>query len=166
MDEHQSKLDAGQIQFHQWCEPPLEPGDYNVVANQSVTEIGSFANNFSFSVAGPRFSLDPADIYSVYPPKGYLGDFANSLSHVVFTGRSLPWERSVDPGPRNKDDRRPWMALLVVSAADFPPDETFPKPKVLKVGDLINPKSSDPFVGPVLASANGNGLQAYEKEED
>src|ERR1041385_7569175 len=165
MDEHQSKLAPGDIQFHQWCAPPLEPGDYNVVANQSVTEIGSFANNFSFSVAGPRFSLDPSDIYSVYPPKGYLGDFANSLPHIVFTRRTLPWERSVEPGPRKEDDRRPWMALLVVSAADFP-DQTFPKSKVLKVGELINPQSTDPFVGPALANSDGNGLKAYEKEED
>src|SRR6266850_52330 len=166
MDEHQSKLNPGQIQFHQWCEPPIQPGDYTVKVNQSVKELEAFDHKFSFSVAGPRFSLDPSEVYSVYPPKGQIGDFANSLPHIVFTRRTLPWERSVDPGARKTGDKLPWMALLVFSAADFPGNE-FPKIKLLSVSNLINPKSTDMFVGPKLATLNGNnGLAAYEKESD
>jgi hypothetical protein len=166
MDEHQSKLRPGQIQFHQWCEPPIQPGDYAVDVNQSVRELDAFDSEFSFSVAGPRFSLNPSEVYSVYPPKGHIGDFANSLPHIVFTRRTLPWERSVDPGPRRPGDKLPWMALLVFSAADFPGKE-FPEIKLLSVGSLINPKPGDPFVGPKLATPNSvDGLAAYEKKED
>jgi hypothetical protein len=102
MSEHQTRLAAGEIQFHQWCEPPLEPGEYQVEVTQTVQELaddptskGSYRSKFSFSVAGPRFALNPAEVYSVYPPKGQIGDFANSLPHVVFTRRTLPWERSI-----------------------------------------------------------------------
>src|SRR5262245_1642915 len=162
MDEHQSKLSPGQIQFHQWCEPPLEPADYTVTVRQEVKQLGdkgAFPNEFRFSVAGPRFSLNPSEIYSVYPPKGHAGDFANSLPHIVFTRRTLPWERSVHPGRRTTGHKPPWMALLVFSAADFA-DGKFPEIKLLSVGNLINPKPRDAFVGPKL------GLASYEKEED
>lgn len=165
MDEHQTKLAPGKIQFHQWCEPPIEPGDYKVDGTQAVAELDTADNKFtsvskfSFSVAGPRFSLNPSEVYSVYPPKGQVGDFANSLPHIVFTRRTLPWERSVEPGPRKPGDKLPWMALFVFSAADFP-DNEFPQIKTLSVGNLINPKPEDLFVGPKL------GLAAYEKKED
>jgi hypothetical protein len=164
MSEHQTRLAAGEIQFHQWCEPPLETGDYHVEVTQTVQELaddptskGSYRSKFSFSVAGPRFALNPADVYSVYPPKGQIGDFANSLPHVVFTRRTLPWERSLGP-QRSKGDTRPWMALLVVSAADFPARE-FPETKTRKLGELIKP-AADEACGPEVA------LASYESEDD
>ncbi len=166
MSEHQSILKAGQIQFHQWCEPPLEPGKYTVSVNQKVSELegestskGIYENKFEFSVAGPRFGLNPSEIYSVYPPKGHIGDFANSLPHVVFTRRTLPWERSIIPGPRAETDRLPWMALLVFSAQDF--NGTFPEVTLRPVGELINPKESADFVGPQIGE-----LADYESNND
>ncbi len=180
MNEHKTKLEPGQIQFHQWCEPPLETGDYTLTVNQDVTELGgegSYKDEFRFSVAGPRFALNPADVYSVYPPKGQTGDFANTLPHLVFTRRTLPWERTLVPGPRKRKpvvDRRPWMALLVFSAQDFAtqssPEGVFPDVKSRKVGELITPGAD--AVGPRLTpDVNGNvlprnGLAEYEKEED
>src|SRR2546423_10952674 len=126
MSEYQSTLPPGQIRFHQWCQPPLEPGDYAVNVLQTVKELaddltsgGTFADEFDFSVAGPRFTLNPSEVYSVYPPKDEIGDFSNSLPHVVFTRRTLPWERGMIPGRRTKDDRRPWLALLVLCPDDF-----------------------------------------------
>jgi len=165
MSEHQTRLATGEIQFHQWCEPPLEAGEYHVEVTQIVDELaddptskGNYRSSFSFSVAGPRFALNPAEVYSVYPPKGQIGDFANSLPHVVFTRRTLPWERSLTP-PRNKGDTRPWMALLVVSAADFPA-KGFPECKTRKLGELINPAANEAWVGPHLK------LDPYESEND
>ena len=166
MSEHQTKLADGEIQFHQWCQPPLEPGEYNVEVAQTVKELaddptskGSYSSKFTFSVAGPRFALNPSEVYSVYPPKGQLGDFANSLPHVVFTRRTLPWERSVIPGPREKGDKRPWMALLIFSAADFPA-KNFPESKARKVGELINPAANEEWVGPHFK------LDPYESKDD
>ena len=102
--------------------------------------------------------LNPEEVYSVYPPKGQIGDFANSLPHVVFTRRTLPWERSLTP-TRNKGDTRPWMALLVVSATDFPAKD-FPESKTRKLGELINPAADEAWVGPHLT------LAPYESEDD
>jgi hypothetical protein len=166
MSEHQTRLATGEIQFHQWCEPPLEPGEYHVEVTQTVQELaddptskGSYRSKFSFSVAGPRFALNPAEVYSVYPPKGQIGNFANSLPHVVFTRRTLPWERSIIPGPRKTGDTQPWMALLVVSAADFPAKD-FPECKTRKLGELINPAANQTWVGPHVE------LASYESEDD
>jgi hypothetical protein len=39
MSEHQTRLAAGEIQFHQWCQPPLDPGEHNVEITQIVTEL-------------------------------------------------------------------------------------------------------------------------------
>ena len=39
MSEHQTRLAAGEIQFHQWCEPPLEAGEYHVEVTQTVQEL-------------------------------------------------------------------------------------------------------------------------------
>jgi len=167
MTEHQTNLEPGQIQFHQWCEPPLDPGDYTLDVTQNVEELtkdGTFHDTFSFSVAGPRFALSPSDVYSVYPPKGQSGDFANTLPHLVFTRRTLPWERSLAPGPRTLDpviDRRPWMALVVLSTQDFKtsnlPSGDFPEIVSRPLKELINP---DKAVGPQLM------LAVYEKETD
>jgi hypothetical protein len=160
MNEYQSNLKPGTIRFHQWCPPPLELGEYAVQIEQTVDAFkGTFTSDFSFSVAGPRFSFNPSEIYSVYPPKGQTGDFANSLPHIVFTRRTLPWERSIIPGKRAESDRLPWMALLVLSADDFPAKE-FPDIKSCTVGELINPAPSADFVGPQLK------LARYESEKE
>jgi hypothetical protein len=157
-------LKPGQIQFHQWCPPPLAPGDYKVEVTQAVAELGAvdasaYKHDFSFSVAGPRFSLNPAEIYCVYPPKGQIGDFANSLPHVVFTRRTLPWERSLHPGKPPAADKT-WMTILLFSAADFS-DGKFPDLKARTVGELLKPGSDT--VGPKLTSLD---LAADESEDD
>jgi hypothetical protein len=156
--KHQSDLDPGQIKFHQWCPPPITPGTYTVNVDQEVAELRTFKSApFKFSVAGPRFSLSPSDVYSVYPPNEKAGDFASTLPHVVFSRRTLPWERSVtgavDQNPR------PWMALLVFSAADFPSGNKFPDIVTRPVGKLIDPDNGE-SVGPKLK------LQDDESTED
>src|SRR6185295_829140 len=157
-------LKPGQIQFHQWCPPPLVPGDYQVGVTQTVAELGAvddkaFKHEFSFTVAGPRFSLNPAEIYCVYPPQDQIGDFANSLPHVVFTRRTLPWERNLHLGAAPAADK-PWMAIFLFSPADFS-DGKFPDLKARTVGDLIRPDGNT--VGPKLKS---DDLAADESEED
>ena len=108
------------------------------MSDQDVAQLGTFKNDpFEFSVAGPRFSLSPSDVYSVYPPNEKAGDFASTLPHVVFSRRTLPWERSVT---KAGDDVSPWMALLVFSAADFPAGNHFPDIVTRSVGELLNPE--------------------------
>jgi hypothetical protein len=140
-------LKPGNIQFHQWCKPPLAAGDYSLDVTQTVDQLGETAASLAFSVAGPRFSLNPSDIYSVYPPKGESGAFANSLPHVVFTRRTLPWERHVTPGHQPAADR-PWMALLLFTSDD---EGGVPEIKQRPVSELVNPSAADAAVGPAIA---------------
>ncbi|MFZ0792466.1 MAG: hypothetical protein WAM65_01770, partial [Candidatus Korobacteraceae bacterium] len=87
----------GKIRFSSFCQPPLAPATYKLEVRQTVTTLqpAPFAcPDFEFSVAGPRFALNPADIYSVYPPESSTGNFASTLPHVVFTRRTIPWERT------------------------------------------------------------------------
>jgi hypothetical protein len=154
--KHPSTLSAGQIQFHQRCLPPISSGTYTVNVDQDVARLGAFKNDpFEFSVAGPRFSLSPSDVYSVYPPSEEAGDFAGTLPHVVFSRRTLPWER---PVANSGDTLSPWMALLVFSAADFPAG-SFPDIVTRPVAELLNPKNGE-AVGPELK------LEARESPAD
>ncbi len=116
---------AGEIQFVEACHPPLVAGAYKVSMRQVIKENDSaeavplnsdpYTSELQFSVDAPRFSLNPSDIHSVYPPINQSGSFDNALPHVVFTRRTLPWERT--PGgqsPKLGQAFAPWMGLLLV----------------------------------------------------
>ena len=102
-----SDLEHGLIKFFQACLPPLFPGDYTVTVDQTVQEVRAtpFQTALEFSVAGPRFSLNPADVYSVYPPANHSGAFGNTLPHIVLARRTLPWERTMEG--RDPDEKNP-----------------------------------------------------------
>jgi len=146
-------LVSGGIRFSRYCRLPLTAGNYNVVVHQEVKELhaadpvtkadpaDAFAPiNFEFVVDGPRFALNPADIYSVYPPEGSTGDYEYSLPHVVLTRRTIPWERKI---ASTFPDHQPWMALLLFSAGDGTQGTGIPKIEPRKVSDLFNNLPSD-----------------------
>jgi DNA uptake protein ComE-like DNA-binding protein len=160
------------IRFSSYCRLPLAPGEYKVAVHQTVIELQTkklqeselpvpFTRpDFEFAVAGPRFALNPADIYSVYPPEGSTGAFANSLPHIVFTRRTIPWERPIPSWPEG----RPWMALLLLSAEDFnDEDGKFPKIEPRQVSDLLfdpDKLKKDGVAGPTISN-----LQPWEKDD-
>jgi hypothetical protein len=97
--------------------PSLTAGQYTLTAKQFLVletepeksvEI-ELSDSKTFSVAAPRFSLDPDEIYSVYPPDGSSGAYDSTVPHVVFRRKTLPWERKLTPG----EPPPPWMALLL-----------------------------------------------------
>ncbi len=160
-----NKTPSGTIRFHQWCEPPLPEDDYEVVVEQKVTEFGDEkipAGKFSFTVAGPRFALNPAEIYCVYPPESSSGDFANSLPHIVFTRRTIPWERNLRAGSLPAFDA-PWMALLLLSEEDFEHNK-FPKIEPRTVENLCDEEQQkkDNVSGPKIGKSN---LKEYELKD-
>jgi len=136
-----SKLSPGTIQFSSYCSPPLDPGNFKLEVRQTVKELKEDPDpapalspfTFDFVVGGPRFALNPADIYSVYPPEGSTGDFAHTLPHVLFTRPTIPWERSLTAAPPG----RPWMALLLLSAEDGGKEAGIPKIEPRRVRDLF-----------------------------
>ncbi len=116
---------AGQIQFIEACHPPLVAGEYKTGMSQIIKESEAAAvpwnsdpyrSDLVFSVEAPRFTFNPADIHSVYPPVNATGSFDNALPHVVFARRTLPWERTLDGKPPEFGKAfPPWLGLLLLS---------------------------------------------------
>jgi hypothetical protein len=128
---------TGSVEFVDSHQPPLKDGDYTITAKltikskdddgggQAVPSKYKIDEKFPevpryFSVRGPRFSLSPQDIHTVFPPPGSLGDHAHVLPHVVLTRSTLPWERHPwQAFPENLSDSDKWkrsvswLALLV-----------------------------------------------------
>ena len=158
---------AGQIEFFQACLPPIPLGDYSVKVEQTLREIRPekpFVSELEFSIAGPRFCLTPTDVYAVYPPANQTGAFGNTLPHIVFTRRTLPWERTTISGkqPDNKNPC-PWLALLVLSDADCAREGVeVPEVKPRKIEELLEPKDVS-VQGPDLKTTD---LKPYESTND
>ena len=155
-------VELGSIKFFQACLPPLLPGDYSVAVDQTVQQVRPtpFRTELEFSVAGPRFSLNPTDVYSVYPPANQSAAFGNTLPHIVLTRRTLPWERTMDGSDPDEEKPCPWLALLVLSPSDFSPAE-LPKVEALKVERLLKPDEG--IKGPDLKETD---LAQYESVND
>lgn len=160
-----SDLERDLIQFFQACLPPLFPGEYKIKVDQTVREIRPepFQTELDFSVAGPRFSLNPADVYSVYPPANQPGEFGNTLPQIVFSRRTLPWERTMDGRDPDAQNPCPWLTLLVFSPFDFAQEGRPPQIKTRKVSELFNPAEEDESQGPELTETD---LKDYESLDD
>ena len=157
---------SGRIEFFEACLPPLALGDYTIKIDQTLEEVRPqkpFQTSLDFSVAGPRFALNPADVYAVYPPANQVGAFGNTLPHIVFNRRTLPWERTLDGTPPDDKKPCPWLALLVSSDADFL-KLGYPPPEVVsrKVGALLSPAETG-VIGPEIRPAD---LKEYESADD
>jgi hypothetical protein len=163
-------IPAGDIRFYDNYLPPLDAGDYTISVQQTVNSTSeapggnplnqTFPNTppltQAFTVVAPRFSLDPADIHSVFPPASATGTFDQNLSHIVLTKRNLPWERFLSKG----DLTTPWMALLLFSpdeiippASGPPPTSTLANPSragTYNLPDVLNPPTGT--LGPSLTT--------------
>jgi hypothetical protein len=119
--------------------PGLKPGDYRITVEQSLEADGkispeSFSITRQFSVAGPRFTLDPQKIQEMFPPPGSLGEHSNVLPHIILKRSTLPWERQATPD----DDDVPWLALLLFE------EQEIEAPRSLKLRDLSAQSSKFP----------------------
>lgn len=113
-----------EMQFYDYCAPALVSGRYTIKTNQQVTWTKtnvneSYEKSQDFEVEGPRFAIDGAVVYSVFPPPAATGYFEAVLPSMVFTRKTLPWERTIN-------DQLPatppvsWLALLVFTAEEVP----------------------------------------------
>ena len=159
-------IPVGDIQFFDNWMPPLEDGAYRITVTQSIGQnVGQSVNPLAlpfvaqqyFQVAGPRFTLDPSDVYSVYPPSHAQGDFSNTLPHVILTRRTLPWERTLD-GNTPSADNLPWLALLLFDDDEIfdessPPGSGNPsKAQMYPISQIINPGPG--ILGPQISPAS------------
>lgn len=120
--------------------PRLPDGEYVLTAQQQVRlngdELGwpyadkpddkwaaAPTTRLQFSVAGPRFDLDPGQIHARFPPPNSSGEYYNVLPHIIFERQTLPWERSIDPtqslqSSPDAPPPPPWLALLLFDDQD------------------------------------------------
>lgn len=113
------------ISFYQFSQPGLLDGNYAIVAEQNVASLSNkipaspYLQENRFAVLGPRFSLDPGDLVSMFPPPFGLGEFSNVLPHVVLSRTSLPWGRS--PGVKDSANDAPWLGVILFDEGDPAP---------------------------------------------
>jgi hypothetical protein len=146
--------------------PALTAGEYKIEIKQAVSVKDKiekrdvedvFEKNNTFWVSAPRFSLDPADIYSVYPPPGHEGQYQTVLPHIVFTRKTLPWERTLDGSkPGEIIQTSPWMALLLFDEGEI--ESHAIKIETVQLKDLISPPGG--IRGPKIR------LEPWETPED
>ncbi|WP_157851679.1 hypothetical protein [Streptomyces monomycini] len=118
---------AGSLTFHGDLIPAVPAGHYRLTAEHTAehTALGGRqplpkAEQF-FEVRAPRFALDPSFVHAQYPPPGTAGAFHTTLAHLSLTRTALPWER-VLPKQDPKQDRAPWLALLLFTENELPGD--------------------------------------------
>jgi hypothetical protein len=120
--------DPEQLAFIHESLPQLVAGEYTVSADLSLDVAAASNADFETAVkkvwvGAPRFALEEAAVYTMYPPRGMTGHFETTLPQIVFKRRTLPWERTIDgelhgnTAFKLNDPVRhaPWMALLLLS---------------------------------------------------
>jgi len=115
--------------------PPLLDGSYRFNVSTDTTIDGNDQNlpgatNY-FNVEGPRFTLSPALVTGVFPPRNGHGSFQENIPHIALSRRTLPWERALDPQgligvpARGQGDPpppvgpAPWVALLLFEEGEY-----------------------------------------------
>ncbi len=137
------------VEFIDGWPPPLEAGNYKIQVDQKVSvATESLSSEFKFSVGAPRFTLDPALIHSFFPPAAHQANFSEYLPQVIFTRKTLPWERTIDGSAltRPLDGSGagpplmpPWMGVLLFDEEDSLNGASgIPKVESKTVGDLIS----------------------------
>jgi len=117
------------------CTPPLLDGSYRFDVSTATTIDARDQNLPSavnyFNVEGPRFTLSPALVAGVFPPRNGHGSFQDNLPHIALGRRTLPWERALDPSnligtpkhrqgdPPSPVGPPPWMALLLFEEGEY-----------------------------------------------
>ena len=112
--------DQPKIKFIQYHQPALKDGHYRLTVTQTVQpgiEPGkTYQVKQPFVISGERYSLNPQDILSVFPPPDSQGDHGNVLAHVLLRRSTLPWERVAQ---LDQDDW-PWLSVLLFDETEAP----------------------------------------------
>lgn len=155
--------------------PNIEAGLYQVAVEQKIGKTGSASpietvnKNFDFGVDAARFTLNSDDIYSVYPPANTTGRYDNQLPHIVFSRRTLPWERTINGKlPAFKEQSKtpidippiPWMALLLFNDEEMK-DLKINVREISEVLELQNDKVARPQKE---GKEEGLSLMAWERD--
>lgn len=119
----------GEMVLYDYIRPPLLDGSYRLDVSTEVKRVlspgpATDTNRQTlaldpmagyFNVVGPRFSLAPAEVGGVFPPRNGHGAFHDALPHVALGRRTLPWERVLATTLEASGDGTPypWVALVL-----------------------------------------------------
>ncbi len=105
---------AGNITFSSYNLPALDDGLYQIkVAHSFQADSAGSQPTIPpqtryFAALGLRFSLEPKEISTRFPPPKTSGNYYNVLPHIMFKRAILPWERKLDPAK----PLTPWLTLV------------------------------------------------------
>lgn len=128
--KHKETPIQGTLNFIQHNLPGLDAGEYRLNVTQNIgvaSDKEAYSNHYYFVIKGERFSLNPSDIYVMYPPTGTSGEYSATLPHIVFTKQTLPWIRTPTVGelpdpffPDGQHDRDipTWLAVFIFDEDD------------------------------------------------
>jgi hypothetical protein len=163
----------GDIRLFSTYEPSLKEGTYTIDVKQVITvpgkttdpiqntDLGGNLIKQTFTVQGPRFSLEANEVHSVYPPNGHADD-PHILPHVVLNDPHLPWERDIGESVDSKDNLNdiPWLAVLV-----FDPEELNVDDSILQNGTFKqSPTKEIPMTVQQLLSLNNVAIPINPNE--
>ncbi|MCG8476296.1 MAG: hypothetical protein MI784_12585 [Cytophagales bacterium] len=121
MNTEKSAISHEDISFYSHYLPSLTDGTYEIAVQMELPSVDTenyFDNTFTqnFKVSGPRFTLPPEDVHSVFPPNNSFSTYDEYLPNIVLNRRMLPWERTLGPG---NSDPYPWLCLLLLTEEDL-----------------------------------------------
>lgn len=123
---------VGKFVLYDGFVPPLEAGDYDLVARHTldspdVSGLNVETQSSRVRITSPRFKLPPDQILSTFPPANSEGAYESRLPQIVIKRRTMPWERrplrpgdpDVPHAPEEAADRNtPWLALVVIAEGE------------------------------------------------
>ena len=114
------------VKFYEYVQPGFQDGNYSLISEQDVSlqkkvnpTSKTYTRESRFTAQGPRFSLDPGNLVSVFPPPFSLGEYTNVVPHVVLARNTLPWERSLGSEVAGSDP--PWLGVILFDEDDPAP---------------------------------------------
>lgn len=104
------------LTLHPAVRPALTAGSYELRTAQTISggSLGTRtveSRTHRVEVTAPRTSMDPGEVFGVFPPPHAQGPFEGRLPHITLRRRTLPWERSTSTGP-------PWLTVVVLAEGE------------------------------------------------
>lgn len=137
-------VEEGKFQLYTSITPPLEAGDWRLVASQELQAQTSSSTltsndlrvddaNINFRVRSPRYLMPPDQVLSTYPPANSFGSYGSRLPQVVIKRRTLPWERVLTDAPADT----PWLALVLIAEGEAELDTGVDVAKCVTAGKIL-----------------------------
>lgn len=132
-----SEPNPGEMILYDVILPPLLANPYRMTVRTDVKFKSTEApqdlagKQAYFNIEAPRFTLPATEVGGVFPPRNGHGPFSESIPHIAFYRRTLPWERQLESGnlignptshtgdPPPPQGPPPWMALLVFEEGEY-----------------------------------------------